>query len=896
MANDQEIKIKLTGQDDASPTIKAAIDRLNSSIIVLNENQKVQADAGLRVNESAEKSRTSLINLAAGVHLVKEAYEILEGVYSKVEAVLEHAVDEALEAEKANLRLTGALQSTGQFSEETAEKIEKYVEALEHSAGANGEAVKAMITTGVQMGLSVKKAAEMEEAARKLAAATGKDVNEAFSLLQGSLVGQTKGLAKLLPQVKEFGEAQLKQGAAIGLVNKKLTESYLLYQDSLPASMSRYQVAVNNVYKALGQIITQNPLLKRGYEVAADALRALEHGLVSANKFIVAHQDQILSLLSAFGKTVAVIGGVAASVFSLGSAFGAAAAIVAGLSAPIATITAGLLFLTSPIALVTAAVVGLTYAFNRWPYLFDYVAAAGKALFSGIITALGKVVGAVGSFASIFNDELSASIMAAKKSIDSFADSTAGSAVKSFEAGESLRLYGVVAKDSHEKASHGAETVSAKNLELVDSIKEISRAYAGINIGSAEKAQVDAGEVQDRDKKLKDFQEYLANRNRLAISAEQEQQLELAKVRADTLKGTGGSAAITSNAQYVIEDERKKQAELAKLKEAGLLNEEQYNQARLASMERYNEAVLNATTAQQQRLAEIGGNSEEAYAAKLALEDQRFQMEMQNRQMRFEQEQVQGIEFNTIKEQAELDHQVRINEIREQQIQNDITRNEKLHNSWAVTLGKIRLEQEKHGKILGTIRGIQNSEEFQGTMGALNNLSSLRNSHSKKAFAIGKAAATAQATVNTFLAATSAYASLAGIPIVGPALGAAAAAAAIAAGVTNIQQIQSQQFGGQADSGMDSVPSPLSGKSFILSQGERVVQPSANKDLKDFLNREKTGNTNTGGGGGYNITLNYNGSGSKEDASKMADILIEEIRSRSEKGTPIMNARGIVTG
>ena len=57
--------------------------------------------------------------------------------------------------------------------------------------------------------------------------------------------------------------------------------------------------------------------------------------------------------------------------------------------------------------------------------------------------------------------------------------------------------------------------------------------------------------------------------------------------------------------------------------------------------------------------------------------------------------------------------------------------------------------------------------------------------------AAGKTAAVASATVDTYKAANSAYASLAGIPIVGPGLGAAAASAAIIAGVANVKKILS---------------------------------------------------------------------------------------------------------
>jgi DNA repair exonuclease SbcCD ATPase subunit len=69
----------------------------------------------------------------------------------------------------------------------------------------------------------------------------------------------------------------------------------------------------------------------------------------------------------------------------------------------------------------------------------------------------------------------------------------------------------------------------------------------------------------------------------------------------------------------------------------------------------------------------------------------------------------------------------------------------------------------------------------------------------------GKALAVAAATIDTYKAAQSAYASLAGVPVVGPALGAAAAAAAIASGLATVNKILSVQV--PNSSGGGSVPS-----------------------------------------------------------------------------------------
>ncbi len=74
----------------------------------------------------------------------------------------------------------------------------------------------------------------------------------------------------------------------------------------------------------------------------------------------------------------------------------------------------------------------------------------------------------------------------------------------------------------------------------------------------------------------------------------------------------------------------------------------------------------------------------------------------------------------------------------------------------------------------------------------------------KKAFKVQKAANIAQATVDTYASAVSAYKSLSGIAVVGPVLGGIAAAAAVSAGLLNIKKISQQRFdsgGATADGG-----------------------------------------------------------------------------------------------
>ena len=96
----------------------------------------------------------------------------------------------------------------------------------------------------------------------------------------------------------------------------------------------------------------------------------------------------------------------------------------------------------------------------------------------------------------------------------------------------------------------------------------------------------------------------------------------------------------------------------------------------------------------------------------------------------------------------------------------------------------------------------------------------------KKAFEIQKAANIANATIDTYKAATGAYASLSGIPVVGPVLGAAAAAAAIAAGLVNVKNIASQKFEGGGSTSANA-PAP-SGGGGGGATGGNVVAPNFN--------------------------------------------------------------------
>ncbi|WP_054076578.1 phage tail tape measure protein [Pseudomonas amygdali] len=103
-------------------------------------------------------------------------------------------------------------------------------------------------------------------------------------------------------------------------------------------------------------------------------------------------------------------------------------------------------------------------------------------------------------------------------------------------------------------------------------------------------------------------------------------------------------------------------------------------------------------------------------------------------------------------------------------------------------------------------------------------------------------AASAQAALN-------AYASTAGIPLIGPELAPAAALAATAATTPMVAAVSASALAGMAHNGMDNIPKE---GTWLLDGGERVLNPNQNRDLTRYL-ADKAG---SGSGGSPSFTIN----------------------------------------
>ena len=167
---------------------------------------------------------------------------------------------------------------------------------------------------------------------------------------------------------------------------------------------------------------------------------------------------------------------------------------------------------------------------------------------------------------------------------------------------------------------------------------------------------------------------------------------------------------------------------------------------------------------------------------------------------------------------------------------------DKLYLLWEATQEEARIRKEAREAEAAADKEAKDKEKqrvkelndakiqaVQNTLNTIANLAQLfagqNEKQQKKAFQIQKAANIANATIDTYKAATGAYASLSGIPVVGPVLGAVAAAAAITAGLVNVKNIASQKFEGGGSTSASPAPSGGGGGG---ATGGNVVAPNFN--------------------------------------------------------------------
>lgn len=161
--------------------------------------------------------KVSARTVALGVAVGNLASKMIAGAVNGVR----RWIDEALEAERANVMLDAALRGTGQYTDAVARKMKDLAGAIQDETGASDEAVKANIAMLTTMGVTTDKMGEAARAVEALKALNfeGSMAAKAVSL---AMEGNMMGFQRMIPALRNAKT----EAEKVAAVNKVLAAGY----------------------------------------------------------------------------------------------------------------------------------------------------------------------------------------------------------------------------------------------------------------------------------------------------------------------------------------------------------------------------------------------------------------------------------------------------------------------------------------------------------------------------------------------------------------------------------------------------------------------------------------------------------------------------------------------
>lgn len=384
------------------------------------------------------------------------------------------------------------------------------------------------------------------------------------------------------------------------------------------------------------------------------------------------------------------------------------------------------------------------------------------------------------------------------------------------------------------------------------------------------KKETDDLKLQLKNKKISqiEYDTQLLDLKNQTLSANADLVVENANLEIDAQ--IAKNALILANDQYLSDEQLKIKQETL---DANLLAETNY-QALLLENGKINQAEYNAAINQineENRLANL-----ELVAVNKAAEQEKALIDLENQKI---------IQEDNFLAQVELDKQ-----------RNAIKLEQELENA-EKTGADTALIKQKYAEYDKQIEEQKNANKLNLASQTFGNLAAIFGEESKA----GKAMAIAQTTIDTYQSAIAAYKSLAGIPIVGPALGGIAAAAATVSGFAAVKKITAtkQPTFKKASyaSGVIGLRGAGSGTSddinANLSAGESIINAKSTAMYASELSSINKAGGGVGLNGSSNI-LNQNEIKNNVNNSQMAQMIAEAVAIGSELGTSKGSQKGII--
>lgn len=272
-------------------------------------NVDFQATIGVQDNYSqavkdAAKSSEHLVSsfgkVSKQVIVLNQALELMGKAWSFISDNIGSVVKEFGESEQAARKLGFAIGLQGENVAQGVSYYQELSSEIQKNTTIADDNVMALAAQSKAMGMNDLATTNLINASVELAAVMGVDVNDAFSQLTGSLVGQTRTLAKYVPDVKAMTQEQLASGEAIRLVADRFKGFAANEATTTLGATKQITNAFGEIKEALGELVVSflrvNSIDLKSAIV--ENLLAFADGIRSFAKDLVELRDVIISMLA----------------------------------------------------------------------------------------------------------------------------------------------------------------------------------------------------------------------------------------------------------------------------------------------------------------------------------------------------------------------------------------------------------------------------------------------------------------------------------------------------------------------------------------------------------------------------------------------------------------------
>lgn len=246
-----------------------------------------------KVGQAADDSAKRVEKLSIEVIALNQATELAAKAWNFIKTQFDGSVGTFMKVAHAQHSLNTAMKIAGTFTKANVADFAAFSKELKATTTASGSAITSMLRQATALGVSHEQTKLMTKTATDLAVAMNTDVETAFNQLIAVNNGFVRGLGKSFPALKQFTDEQLRAGAGVEYLAKRLDGFAKAEAQTAHGQMIQLEKAIKGVKVAAGGLVVA---LFKG-ENAAGGSKFMQGVIDQVNKLAKVLKEDVLPIV-----------------------------------------------------------------------------------------------------------------------------------------------------------------------------------------------------------------------------------------------------------------------------------------------------------------------------------------------------------------------------------------------------------------------------------------------------------------------------------------------------------------------------------------------------------------------------------------------------------------------